>query len=135
MRDARETAKLQFHGHHTYLRKDFQVLLAAKEGALGHTWQQRSKHFVNRSADFFFGKRNFALTKEINRIYDGVEAETRNSHSSYPFVWQPEIFLSRLVVSLLGKKCCLKMSIIAILRTTRTTFTEIVLIHLIFGTL
>ena len=35
MSDARETAistKLQFHGHHSYFRKDFQMLLTLKEG-------------------------------------------------------------------------------------------------------
>ena len=27
MNDAHETVKLQFHGHHSYFRKDFQMLL------------------------------------------------------------------------------------------------------------
>ena len=41
---------LQFAKHHSYFRKDFQMLLAVNEGvmksphcALGHIWQQQSK--------------------------------------------------------------------------------------------
>ena len=34
MSDARETAicSLQFHGHHSYFRKDFQIVLSVKGG-------------------------------------------------------------------------------------------------------
>ena len=34
MSDACETAILQFHGYQPYFRKDFQVLVAAKEGEI-----------------------------------------------------------------------------------------------------
>ena len=34
MSDAYETAILQFHGHHSYFRKHFQMLVAAKEGEI-----------------------------------------------------------------------------------------------------
>ena len=32
MSDAGEKCKLQFHGHHSYFRNDFQMLLTLKEG-------------------------------------------------------------------------------------------------------